>query len=221
MKRVNHHDAITHLAMPERSIPILVPSSNASGAGWIVWGDEPQHVRVLPADLLRLFLDEDAKREFEKRFGVVSERERRHLLYLLGLADAIKKRDTRELRGVVKRYTEPIVDADHQEDVDWLLADVLRSPLRQLGEALNYGISEVRLVVWWAKHEKRFAPGLYCANVSDALHALALSRIGARRRPERRRSSPKRRRVNLRRSRSNSPAWPLGRLPTSFSRVGN
>jgi hypothetical protein len=47
-----------------------------------------------------------------------------------------------------------------------------------LVEMLNHGIREVHLVVWWAKHEKRYAPGLYCKDISTALHALTLSRIG-------------------------------------------
>jgi hypothetical protein len=133
----------------------------------------------VPANALRLFLDEDARRNFEKKFGAVPERDRRHILYLLGLADAIKKRDSRELKNVVVHYTQPIEDfQDGPWITDYVWDEVRRSPLRQLGEALNSGIREVQLVVWWAKHEKKFAPGLYCKDISAALHALTLSRIG-------------------------------------------
>src|SRR5271165_6330862 len=96
MKRANHNEALTHLSMPERNIPVLMPSSVAKGAGWFVQGGKPQHVRVVPADALRLFLDEQGRQGFEKKFGVVGDEERRHLLFLLGMADAIKKRDTQE-----------------------------------------------------------------------------------------------------------------------------
>jgi hypothetical protein len=179
MKRANHNEALTHLSMPERNIPVLIPSPATKGAGWFVWGVKSQAVRVVPADALRPFLDEKGRQGFEKQFGVVAEQERRHLLFLLGMADAIKKRDTQELRGVVRRYCEDIEDPEQgwiAERHTWM--DVCQSPLRELGATLNHGIREVRLVVWWAKHEKRFAPGIYCKDISTALHALALSRIG-------------------------------------------
>src|ERR1035441_1967704 len=182
MKSANHNEALTHLAMPERNLPVLIPSPATKGAGWFVQGGKPQDVRVVPAVALRLFLDEHGRQGFEKQFGVVTDEERRHLLFLLGMADAIKKRDGRELRGAVRRYCEDIEDPEDPGLRYWyeshLWEDVRRSPLRELGATLNQGIREVRLVVWWAKHEKRFAPGLYCKDISTALHALTLSQIG-------------------------------------------
>jgi len=134
---------------------------------------------VVPADALRLFLDEHGRQGFEKQFGVVADEERRHLLFLLGMADAIKKRDTPELHGVVRRYCEDTEDPEQGWIAErHILLDLYENPLRELGRTLNQGIREVRLVVWWAKHEKRFAPGIYCKDISTALHALTLSRIG-------------------------------------------
>src|SRR5271165_1783543 len=112
MKRANHNEALTNLSMPERNIPVLIPSPATKGAGWLVRGGKPEDVRVVPADALRLFLDEHGRQGFEKQFGVVGDEERRHLLFLLGMADAIKKRDTQELHGVVRRYCEDTEDPE-------------------------------------------------------------------------------------------------------------
>ncbi len=177
MKRVNNNEALTHLSMPERNIPVLIPSSEAKGAGWVIGNGKPQHVRVVPADALRLFLDEHDRQGFEKQFGVVGEQSRRHLLFLLGLADAIKKRDTQELHGVVRRYCEDGTEWGWDFEA-YILRGLYRNPSHELCTDLNRGIREVRLVVWWAKHEKRYAPGIYCKDISTALHALTLSRIG-------------------------------------------
>ena len=59
------------------------------------------------------------------------------------------------------------------------LAVEFDKPVRSIIAKLsNMGIYKALFVIWWAEHEKKFAPGLYCPDMPTALYALALSAIG-------------------------------------------
>ena len=130
------------------------------------------NVRRVPNDALRLFVDPKHKDSFEKQYGPVSERDRKGLLYLLGLADAVTKRDSRALREVVHRY---VLDTE-LKDFAW--DEVRKSPLYELHSSLNRGIRRTRFVVWWADLERKLTPGLLAPDATGALSALALASIG-------------------------------------------
>src|SRR5271170_3935441 len=153
----NHNETITNLAMPEYRIPVLMECPKSSRDGFTALRDiSPSglNVRRVPEHSLELFIDPKHRESFEKRYGAVPERDRQTLLYLLGLADAVTKRDDKTLRQVVNRY---VVDSDYQ---DFVWDEVRRSPLYELHSSLNRGIRRTRFVVWWADREKRLVPGL-------------------------------------------------------------
>jgi hypothetical protein len=171
----NPNEAITNLSMPERSIPVLLECNSKQRDGLTALSDvspESKSVRRVSQEMLRVFLDTQCEREFERCFGPVPARDRRHLLYLLGLADALNRRDARSLRRVVREY----VASDEEEGR--CLQEVRKSPLHELHENLNLGIRGARFIVWWAERERKLAPGLLCKDVATALFVLVLSTIG-------------------------------------------
>jgi len=175
MRSHNHNETITHLAMPERRIPVLMECPKSIRDGFTVLRDispSSLNVRRVPENSLELFVDPKQRESFEQSYGAVTERDRQTLLYLLGLADAVTKRDDKALRQAVNRY---VMDSEYQ-DIVW--DEVRRSPLYELHSSLNRGIRRTRFVVWWADREKRLAPGLLAQDASGALSALALSSIG-------------------------------------------
>jgi hypothetical protein len=175
MRSHNPNEAITNLSIPERSIPVLLECKPKQRDGFTSLSDvspEGTSVRRVSSSALKMFLDERSKSEFEKRFGSIPSRECEGLVYVLGLADAINRRDARSLRRVVRDY---VKDIDQQVSMWW---EVRKSPLSELHNNLNRGIHRVRFVVWWAERERRLAPGLLCGDVATALFTLVLSKIG-------------------------------------------
>jgi predicted RNA-binding Zn ribbon-like protein len=175
MRSHNHNEAITHLAMPERAIPVLLKCEATKRDGFTALHDvSPTSVSVcrIPKTALRSFLDPQERKLFETKYGTVPERERDWVLYVLGLADALARRDARAMRGVVRRY----VRDSKYSDIAW--DEVRKSPLYELHRNLNRGIQWTRFVVWWAERERRLAPGLMAQDAAGALAALVLSSIG-------------------------------------------
>lgn len=171
MKRANYNEAITHMAMPERRIPVLLPSGRAKQDGQVSF--PPHKVRRVPATAMEMFLDAKGRGRFENEYGIVSEADRVNLLYMLGMANAIANNSW---KSVIKVIAER---AGTDEDA-WvhLYSSVRQNPLVALNKALNNGLRKIRFVVWWADHEKRFAPGLYCKDPGSALYALAIAHLG-------------------------------------------
>src|SRR5271155_3329435 len=137
MRSHNHNETITHLAMPERRIPVLMECPKSIRDGFTVLRDispSSLNVRRVPENSLELFVDPKQRESFEQSYGAVTERDRQTLLYLLGLADAVTKRDDKALRQAVNRY---VMDSEYQ-DIVW--DEVRRSPLYELHSSLNRGI---------------------------------------------------------------------------------
>jgi hypothetical protein len=161
--------------MPERSIPVLLECNPKQRDGLTALSDvspEGKSVRRVPQEALRVFLALQYEKDFERRFGPVPVRERRHLLYLLGLADALNRRDAKSLRRVVREYVANV----EEQGLAW--QEVRKSPLYELYKNLNLGIRWTRFIVWWAERERKLAPGLLCKDVATALFVLVLSTIG-------------------------------------------
>lgn len=96
--RSNHNnEAITHLAMPERQIPVLIDSSPEKTEGFvpsIVWSDKPVTSvrRLLPSFIDGL--DSPRKRkEIEKEHGVIDRAEWDRLREMLALKDRLNAGD--------------------------------------------------------------------------------------------------------------------------------
>lgn len=174
-KSHNLNEAITNLAMPVAAIPVLLKCEAAERDGFAALSDEsPNGVSVLriPETALRSFVNPKDRKLFESRYGSVSDRERQRLLYLLGLAEALSRRDAKAMREVVHRY----VSDPEYNDIVW--DEVRRGPLYEVCSNLNRGIQRTRFVVWWAERERRLAPGLLAQDAVGALTALVLSNIG-------------------------------------------
>jgi hypothetical protein len=161
--------------MPERSLPVLLECNLKQRDGFTALSDvspASRSVRRVSQQALGVFLDTRRSSEFERRFGPIPERQRKHLIYLLGLADAVNRRDARSLLRVVREY---VANVEEQSQV-W--REIRKSPLHELHKALNLGIRNARFVVWWAERERKLAPGLLCRDVSTALSVLVLSTVG-------------------------------------------
>jgi hypothetical protein len=171
----NHNEALTTLSVPERAVPVLIACAPKGRDGFTTLRDlsaSSLSVRRVPKDGLQAFLDDKRRALFENQYGAVPQRQRERLLYLLGLADAVSRRDVRAMRKAVETYV-----PDH-EWLEPVWREIARSPLGELHSELNSGIRGTRFVVWWAERERRLAPGIYCKDVTSALFALALSTIG-------------------------------------------
>jgi hypothetical protein len=174
----NPNEAITNIAMPERRIPVLVRSASGKRDGLVhvLFYPPPTHsidifgpadVRRIPQTALKMFVDPEQRKTFEKKYGPIHESWYKKLLYLLKLADVIGRRE----KGLRQCVAEGL-------GTGYIRERAIRDPMRELGEQLNMGIYKALFVIWWAEHEKKFAPGLYCPDMPTALYALALSAIG-------------------------------------------
>ncbi len=97
MKSNHNNEAITHLAMPERQIPVLIDSSPEKAEGFvpsIVWSDKPVTSvrRLLPSFIDGL--DNPRKRkEIEKEHGIIDRAEWDRLREMLALKDRLNAGD--------------------------------------------------------------------------------------------------------------------------------
>lgn len=159
--------------MPERSMPVIVRCSPKGRDGFtLLSGPSSLSVRRVPREALKIFLEDKRRADFERQYGVVPEREREGLLYLLGLADAIRRRNRRSLRAAVEAFV---------PDQEWLSRvweEIARSPLGELQKKLNSVLASTSFVVWWTEREGKLVPGIYCESASSALSTLALTVIG-------------------------------------------
>jgi hypothetical protein len=180
----NHNEAITNLAMPERRMPVLVAASSNSADGFV--GGEPWSVRHVSQGTLAALSDPEQRKKVEQQYGRIDEDSRVRLLELIALGERLQ----------AERW-EPIIKSTHQScqtdgptrvEIDGhalietrveITGHVsMKSPVFALSEAFTNGLKKSRFVVWWAELPKKFAPGIYCEDISTALFALALSAIG-------------------------------------------
>ena len=84
----NNHEAITHLAMPVRQIPVLIDSSPEKAEGFvpsIIWSDKPvTSVRRLLPSFVEGLESPRKRKEIEKEHGVIDSVEWNRLRELLG-----------------------------------------------------------------------------------------------------------------------------------------
>ena len=97
MRSHNHHEAITHLAMPERQIPVLIDSALEKSEGFVpstAWSDKPvTSVRRLLPQFVQGLASPQQRREIEKEHGAISAKEWDRLRELLGLRDRLNNGD--------------------------------------------------------------------------------------------------------------------------------
>ena len=97
MRTHNHNTAITHLALPERQIPVLIAANAKEAEGFvpsITWSGK-RHTKV--RRLLPSFVDglrsHSKRREIENEYGAISATEWNRLRELLRLIDRINAGD--------------------------------------------------------------------------------------------------------------------------------
>jgi hypothetical protein len=176
-RSTNHHEGITQLAVHD-ALPVLIDAPEKVREGMI-----PQHgrfndghwnkpIRRMPESALSAFIQSRSRATFEKEFGVIRDKERARILYLLGLAGAIHARDIDSLSKAVASFHRTIGQDSFFKN------RALSRPLIELGEQLNVCIRGAIFVIWWSDIQKRFLAGLYCKDLTTALGALALAKIG-------------------------------------------
>lgn len=97
MKNNNHNEAITHLAMPERQIPVLIDSDSDKAEGFvpsIVWSDKPvTGVRRLLPSFVEGLESPRKRNEIEKEHGAIDPAEWGRLREMLALKDRLNAGD--------------------------------------------------------------------------------------------------------------------------------
>lgn len=93
----NHNEAITHLAMPERQIPVLIESSPENAEGFVpsmAWGGKPvTSVRRLLPSFVDGLRSPRRRREIEKEHGAIDAAEWKRLREMLALIDRLNAGD--------------------------------------------------------------------------------------------------------------------------------
>jgi|GEM_PF-3364847 hypothetical protein len=97
MKSHNHNDAITHLAMPERQIPVLIDSAPEKAEGFVpsvVWSEKPvTSVRRLLPSFVEGLESPRKRKEIEKEHGAIDPAEWGRLREMLALKDRLNAGD--------------------------------------------------------------------------------------------------------------------------------
>jgi hypothetical protein len=182
MKIDNHNEALTNVAMPERRIPVLVAGTSDIADGFV--GGEPWSVNRVPwsvrrvsPDALAALSDPAQRKRVEQQYGRIDEASRSQLLELLALAERLQAGDWTP----IKKSVPPSSRAQQKGDVSRFEITgkfSFETPVFALTKQFTKGLEKTQLVVWWAELPNKFAPGIYCENISTALFALALSAIG-------------------------------------------
>ena len=115
----NNNEAITHLAIPERQIPVLIDSSAEKAEGYVpsrAWSDTPvTRVRRLLPSFVQGLASPQRRRKIEKEHGTISATEWTRLRELLSLIDRWNASDS-----------SPLITIDTIEGLDDLIAQLNR-----------------------------------------------------------------------------------------------
>lgn len=178
----NHNESITQASLAGAFVPAVIPCSPKKCDGRTllpvaqeVWdktgGDIPfQDVRVIPKTCLAMFIDPKQRAHFQREYGPVGEGERKRLLYLIALAQAVREhkgapeqaaaafdKAIRKLLGITPemaaRYDELWGGPD--ENSNWLTTPAKSTPAMtdEEGEK-GYALEEQR--DFWREHEQIF-----------------------------------------------------------------
>jgi len=97
MRTHNHNGPITHLAMPERRIPVLIDCGSKEAEGFvpsIIWSDKPMtSVRRLLPSLVEGLSNRCKQVELEKEYGAIDKAECDRIRDMLALKDRLNAGD--------------------------------------------------------------------------------------------------------------------------------
>jgi len=111
MKTHNHNLAITHLAMPERRIPVLIDESAEDAEGFVPspLGNDRDVVRVrrLEPKFLTELRSSQKRRDIERKYGAIPQAEWRRLRELFSLLDRVNDGD---LSPIITSNTDQVLE---------------------------------------------------------------------------------------------------------------
>jgi hypothetical protein len=196
MRSNNRNEAITHLAMPERQIPVLIDSSLEKAVGfvpsmaWVLKGSGMPGIAVrlfLPASLNDLSKPQQ-RREAEKEYGPISQTQWNGLLSMLALIDRWNAGDRRPEVEADEETARELEDVFFGQSVIHVrqLSPEWAAKTHSVGMDADFaitakftaGLRKARFVVWRHKHTGKFVPGLYCPDIMTALYASVLYGLG-------------------------------------------
>ena len=178
MKSNNNNEVITHLAMPERQIPVLIDSDRSKAEGFVpssLWSNASLTgvMRLQPKAVIDALKNPEQRQRFQREHGTVWN----ELLDLLALLERMNAGD----------YS-PIIKTSESDVAERIEGDVLHITVKStitgkslafaISEAFTKGLSKVRFVVWWSVIAHKFIPGLYCRDTMTAIYASVLSAMG-------------------------------------------
>jgi hypothetical protein len=182
MRSNNNNETITHLAIPERQIPVLIDSGSGRATGFVpssVWSDKPiTNVRRVPAEsILDSLKTPEQRNSFEKEFGPVPEAAWNELLELIALWDRLSVGDyapvLKSRSSNMKRGRKGL-----RQNIELSFNLIGKSPRLGITEAFTKGLRNAKLVVWWSTVANKAVLGLYCPDAATALNASVLSALG-------------------------------------------
>lgn len=185
--------AITHLALPELEIPVLMASPNqvkAGSEGQIVKGmNSAEGGNVIPGWIgspfvcrltkkhLQEFLSRSGRKKVEQQFGAIDEQNFRTLTMTVRLSGAIASGNMNAVRDAAIHYARNSKEAIGIPEFG-MAQMFTRNPAKEFSIAMNFGMQNSVMVVWWHFKEKRFASGIYCHDLKSALYVLAMFNLG-------------------------------------------
>ncbi len=196
----NDNEPITHLAMPERQIPILIAVEDARSDRWDGTAPQPSYfehvdenpstilVRRVSAGVLNDLIDQNGRRRFETQFGAVNVGEWDKIIKLIDLLDRWNRDDL--------RYETYADSCELAKELESLTAGsdvvhVRRFPAHvktksvvmtvqfAIAEGFTTGLDKARFVIWQDKLTQKLVPGLLCPDILVALYACILWNYGA------------------------------------------
>jgi hypothetical protein len=184
MRSNNNHETITHLAMPERQLPVLIdaransllaPGKAEGFVPSIAWGAAPSTGvrRVQPKSIMDALKHSAQREQFQTEHGAAWS----ELLDLLALVERVNAGDF----SPVIKVTESDVSVRREGNVVRASGEsnISGKSLRfAISEAFTKGLGKARFVVWWSTVANKFVPGLYCSDTMTALYASVLSALG-------------------------------------------
>jgi hypothetical protein len=158
MRSNNRNEAITHLAMPERQIPVLVDATPDRAEGFVpsaAWSEQPvTSVRRLLPSFVEGLQSPRRKREIEKEHGNIDATEWNRLREMLALKDRLNAGDWSPLISTDgKEALEPLAALlDRMSPGGWFIEDHNASAGRTTyrsasgdGRRVQIGIGKVTL----------------------------------------------------------------------------
>jgi hypothetical protein len=115
MRSNNNHETITHLAMPERQIPVLIDAGSGRSEGFMPStarsGELVTRVRRVLPSLVEGLENPQRRKEIEKEHGPINAAQWSRLLELLALIDRLNAGDSSPIVKIDRKALDPLAQA--------------------------------------------------------------------------------------------------------------